>query len=53
MIDISDLRECNACDWIGNLADCVWCGAVGPLCPVCHETTEQIEDSAAYNVEEL
>lgn len=32
-------RECNACEWVGDKSDCVWCGEVGPLCPKCHETT--------------
>lgn len=32
-------RECNACDWTGRGYDCVWLGAMGPLCPECNETT--------------
>lgn len=36
-------RECNACDWIGKNSDCVFCGEVGPLCPICHETTMPVK----------
>jgi hypothetical protein len=34
-------RECNACDWKGPLSETCMLGAVGPLCPVCRETTEE------------
>lgn len=30
----------EGCDWSGPLSDCVMCGAVGPLCPECHEVVE-------------
>lgn len=33
-------RWCNACTWAGKETDCVWLGAIGPLCPECHETTD-------------
>lgn len=33
------MRICNNCDWTGDVSDCVYVGAVGPLCPECHETT--------------
>ena len=36
----SEQRSCNACTWKGPLADTIMLGAVGPLCPDCHETTE-------------
>lgn len=36
----SKQRECNACKWIGPESETVMCGAVGPLCPDCRETTE-------------
>jgi hypothetical protein len=40
----NERRECNACDWTGSRAECVWLagmdGGVGPLCPECRETTE-------------
>lgn len=35
------IRECNGCSWVGEASDCVYCGEVGPLCPECHETTEE------------
>lgn len=35
-------RECG-CGWRGHLEDCLWLGAVGPLCPACRETTEEAE----------
>ena len=40
---------CNnsECTWGGKLADCVMCGAVGPLCPECHETVEPCGPAAA------
>jgi len=37
-----DGRECG-CGWRGRLEDCLWLGAVGPLCPACRETTEEAE----------
>lgn len=39
-------RECG-CGWRGESADCVWCGNVGPLCPKCHETTEEAQQPAS------
>jgi hypothetical protein len=33
------MRICNNCDWEGDVSDCVYVGAIGPLCPECHETT--------------
>lgn len=38
-------RECG-CGWRGESDDCVWCGNVGPLCPKCHETTEEAQQPA-------
>lgn len=31
--------QCNACDWSGATDSAVYCGSVGPLCPLCHSTT--------------
>jgi len=36
-------RECNSCDWIGKVSECVFCGEVGPLCPICHGTTMAVK----------
>ena len=30
------------CEWSGKFADCKYLGAIGPLCPECGETTEEI-----------
>jgi len=35
--------ECNNCDWVGKESECVQCGAIRPLCPECHETTQVIK----------
>lgn len=32
---------CNEeCGWEGAKDECVMCGAIGPLCPECHEVVE-------------
>jgi hypothetical protein len=31
--------ECNSCDWIGQVGEADFLGAIGPLCPECKETT--------------
>ncbi|MDB5822218.1 MAG: hypothetical protein JWR21_922 [Herminiimonas sp.] len=32
--------SCNSCDWTGPVSESVMLGSVGPLCPLCRETTE-------------
>lgn len=44
----AELRECNACSWAGPTTECVYCGEVGPLCPMCHETTMEADCAGAY-----
>jgi hypothetical protein len=43
----NEQRECNACDWRGIRSDCTWLGAVGPLCPLCYETTDEAPNDPA------
>lgn len=42
MVDLNKRRICSddSCGWTGPETECVMCGAVGPLCPICGETTE-------------
>lgn len=42
-------RECG-CGWHGAVDDCTWLGSVGPLCPNCHETTEEAAQPPAVAV---
>jgi hypothetical protein len=46
VVAVDDVRECNACVWLGAVDDCVWLGDIGPLCPECHETTGCVDGEA-------
>lgn len=45
----AELKDCQAlccneeCGWQGLASECVMLGAIGPLCPECHEVTEQAD----------
>jgi hypothetical protein len=32
----------DGCEWSGKIADCKYLGHIGPLCPECGETVEEI-----------
>jgi len=40
MDEVVCCSEC--CEWSGKIADCNYLGDIGPLCPECGETTDEI-----------
>ena len=38
---VIEIRECISCDFYGMSDECNYLGGLGPLCPVCGNTTER------------